>query len=201
MKNMCKDYTVKQIEEAIQHWQEVLDKKLLEESANEKDDDDSLSKPMQKMINRLVSAEWLAGNIYALFVTALKKEDLPKVKELLLDTSNDELYDHLRSIVLKAEEYGFDVPSSYKEFTKHADKADVKIFENTKKKQDLLYYVDKVIELEERAIIDYENALELDDVTSYPELQIVFKSNYYDEKEHLESFKFIKYSLEVLVED
>lgn len=46
MKNMCKDYTVKQIEEAIQHWQEVLDKKLLEESANEKDDEDSLSKPM-----------------------------------------------------------------------------------------------------------------------------------------------------------
>ena len=201
MKTDYRKYSVKQIEEAIQHWQDVLDKKLLEESSDEKDEESNLSKPMQKTINRLVSAEWLAGNIYALFVNAMKKEDLPKVKDLLIDTANDELYDHMRSIVIKAIDYGFDVPTSYKEFKKHADKADVKIFENTKKKQELMHYVDKVIELEERAIIDYENALELDDVTSYPELQIVFKSNYYDEKEHLESFKFIKYSLEAIVED
>lgn len=112
------------------------------------------------------------------------------------ETSNDELYDHLKNLVKAACDYGFDVPTSYKEFTKHADKEDVKIFENCKKGKDLEHYLELAIGLEERSIADYEKAMDIDGICGFPELQVVFKSNYYDEKEHLETFKFIKYTLD-----
>ena len=174
------------------------DESLLE---SKKDDDseemeEKLPKELQKTLDKLISAEWLAGNIYSLFLTAVKKEDKDKVFSAFFETSVDEINDHLKSLVKAACDYGFDVPTSYKEFTKHADKEDVKIFENCKKGKEAEHYLKLAIELEERSIADYEKAMDIDNICRFPELQIVFKSNYYDEKEHLETFQFIKYTLD-----
>ena len=199
---MSKTYTKKQIQEAINFWKSKLDdedfkiKNLDESKKDDEEVEEVLPKELQNIRNRTISAEWFAGNIYALFLTAIKKEDRDKVLNALFETSADEINDHLKCLVKNACDYGFDVPTSYKEFAKHADKEDVKIFENCKKGKDLEHYIDLAIELEKRSIADYEKAMDIDNLYKFPELQVAFKSIYYDEKEHLETFQFIKYTLE-----
>lgn len=148
------------------------DESLLE---SKKDDDseeveEKLPKELQKTLDKLISAEWLAGNIYSLFLTAVKKEDKDKVFSAFFETSVDEINDHLKNLVKAACDYGFDVPTSYKEFTKHADKEDVKVFENCKKGKDAEHYVDLAIGLEKRSIADYEKAMDIDNLYKFPEL-------------------------------
>ena len=73
----------------------------------------------------------------------------------MLDISSDELNDHLKSIIDFALANGFSVPASYNEMKKFADKEDVKLFENCKKNENALFYIDKGIDAENRAIKTY----------------------------------------------
>ena len=80
---------------------------------------------------------------------------------------------------------------------KYADKEDVKLFESFKKGKDSAHYLELAIEAEERAIKSYEEVMEgIDDLVLLPELQAILKNNYYDEVEHLDSFKFLKYTID-----
>ena len=79
---MSKTYTKKQIQEAINFWKSKLDDedfKIENLDESKKDDEEEveevLPKELQNILNRTISAEWFAGNIYALFLTAIKKED------------------------------------------------------------------------------------------------------------------------------
>lgn len=60
----------------------------------------------------------------------------------MLDVSNDELNDHMVSLIRYAFSHGYDIPTTYTELKKHADRADVKLFESCKKDEDALWYVD-----------------------------------------------------------
>ena len=52
-------------------------------------------------------------------------------------------------------ENGFDIPANYNEMKRYADKTDVKEFESCKKDKDAIFYLDKSIASEERAIATY----------------------------------------------
>ena len=81
--------------------------------------------------------------------------DRSKIAEEMLDIAKDELDDHLRSIIEFALQNGFAVPIIYNEMKKFADKDDIKLFENCKKNEDALFYIEKGIEAEKRAIEAY----------------------------------------------
>lgn len=108
----------------------------------------------------------------------------------MLETANDELNDHYASLVAFAEQNGYDVPSTYDEMKKHADKDDVKLFESCKKGQDSLFYLGEGVKSEERAIEIYEKYVNDDHLSIEPNLEVVIKNNYYDEQQHLEDFNF-----------
>lgn len=112
-------------------------------------------KDVQNAILKLASDEWFAGNIYKQFVLLVKAEDRNKIADQMIDIAQDELDDHLKSIVEFALANSFEVPSTYNEMKKHADKDDIKLFESCKKGQDALFYVEKGIEAEKRAIATY----------------------------------------------
>lgn len=78
----------------------------------------------------------------------------------MLETANDELNDHYASLVSFAKQNGYDVPSTYSEMKKYADKGDVKLFESCKKGQDSLYYLKEGVNSEERAIETYEKYID-----------------------------------------
>ena len=105
---MSKTYTKKQIQEAINFWKSKLDDEdfkieNLDESKNDDEEvEEVLPKELQNILNRTISAEWFAGNIYALFLTAIKKEDRDKVLNALFETSADEINDHLKCLVKNA---------------------------------------------------------------------------------------------------
>lgn len=150
---------------------------------------------IEKMIKKLISEEYFAGQLYFLFTLALRrnsKEDID-FKNVLLETSTDEIDDHMKNLIIAARTYGFDVPVSCPEFKIFAGKADVKAFEHIEKDCDLIYYVDQALESEKRAIASYAEALELEGIENYPNLRVVILNNYYDEVEHLETFSFSKY--------
>ena len=86
----------------------------------------------------------------------------------MLETSDDELDDHYASLVAFAKQNGYDVPSTYSEMKKYADKGDVKLFESCKKNQDALFYLNEGIKSEERAIETYEKYIDNDDMKCEP---------------------------------
>lgn len=162
-------------------------------------EDPNYSEKVQKALNKLISEEWLAGNTYMLFASALDRTDrnFTAVKDAFVDTAVDEHQDHMKSMLDFALAYGYDIPSTFAEFKKYADKEDVKLFESFKKGKDSAHYLELAIEAEERAIKSYEEVMEgIDDLVLLPELQAILKNNYYDEVEHLDSFKFLKYTID-----
>lgn len=73
----------------------------------------------------------------------------------------------------------------------------MKLFETFKKGKDSDYYLKLALESEQRAIVSYEEVVEgLDELAFLTELQAILKNNYYDEVEHLESFNFLKYTID-----
>ncbi len=162
-------------------------------------EDPDNSQKVQRALNKLISEEWLAGNTYMLFANALDRADrnCQAVKEAFIDTAVDELSDHMKSLLEFAIACGYDVPATYAEFKKHADREDVNLFESFKKGKDSAYYLDLAIEAEKRAVKSYEEVIEgLDELAFLPELQGTLKNSYYDEVEHLESFNFLKYTID-----
>lgn len=118
-------------------------------------DKKTLDKEVQAAINKLISDEWFAGQTYRQFILLVKDDDRSKIAGEMIEVANDEIDDHLRSLIEFALSYGFSVPSTYNEMKKLADKEDVKLFEDCKKDQDAKFYINKAIEAEKRAIDTY----------------------------------------------
>lgn len=162
-------------------------------------EDPNYSEKVQKALNKMISEEWLAGNTYNLFASAIDRDDrnYRAVRDAFIETAVDELQDHMRSLLDFAFAYGYDIPSTFSEFKKYADKEDIKLFETFKKGKDSSHYLDLAIKAEQRAIEAYEKVLdETDELAVLTELQGILKNNYYDEQEHLESFNFLKYTID-----
>ena len=154
-------------------------------------------KDVQKAVLKLASDEWFAGNIYKQFILLVKNEDRSKIADQMIDIAQDELDDHLKGIVEFALANGFEVPSTYNEMKKYADKADVKLFEGCKKSQDALFYVEKSIESEKRAIETYQKFVDdYDFAHDFQDFKMVVQNNYYDEISHLETLSFMKSQFE-----
>ena len=158
-----------------------------------------LDKDVQAAIDKLVSDEWFAGQMYKQFVLLVKEEDRSKIAGEMLEIAADELDDHLRSLVEFALSYKFSVPSTYNEMKKLADKEDVKLFENCKKNEDAMFYLGKGIEAEKRAIETYQKYV--DDYQFahfFQDFKLIVQNNYYDEIDHLHKLEFMKDSLEAV---
>ena len=152
--------------------------------------EENKDKKVQDALNELISDEWFAGNVYKQFVVLVDKRFKSQIEDLMIETSDDELNDHYASLVAFAKQNGYDVPSTYSEMKKYADKADVKLFESCKKDQDALFYLNEGVKSEERAIETYEKYVDNEDLKCEPSLEVIIKNNYYDEQQHLEDFNF-----------
>lgn len=155
-----------------------------------KDEEEKKDKKVQDALSKLISDEWFAGNVYKQFVVLASNEARAQIEQLLLETTDDELNDHYASLVAFAKQNGYDVPSTYSEMKKYADKTDVKLFESCKKDQDALFYLNEGVKSEERAIETYEKYVDSEDLKCEPNLEVIIKNNYYDEQQHLEDFNF-----------
>ena len=166
---------------------------------NNMDKKQLLDKDVQEAINKLAADEWFAGQIYKQFILLVKHEDRSKIAGEMLEVADDELDDHLRSIIEFALSYGFSVPSNYNEMKKLADKEDVKLFENCKKNENALFYIEKGIEAEERAIQTYQKYFDdYEFAHFFQDFKLIVQNNYYDEIDHLKKFQFMKNSLEAM---
>ena len=160
-------------------------------------DKKTLDKEVQAAINKLISDEWFAGQTYRQFILLVKDDDRSKIAGEMIEVANDEIDDHLRSLIEFALSYGFSVPSTYNEMKKLADKEDVKLFEDCKKDQDAKFYINKAIEAEKRAIDTYQKyADDYEFAHDFQDFKLIVQNNYYDEIDHLEKFEFMDESLE-----
>ena len=155
-------------------------------------------KNIQKMLNKLISDEWFAGHIYKQFILLVKADGRNAISEPMHDVATDEIDDHFKNLVEFALLNGYSVPVTYSEMKKFADKDDVKLFENCKKDEDAIWYVQKGIESEKRAIDAYDEYVDENWLNDFPELQIIIRNNFYDEIEHLNTFKFMLESFEAM---
>lgn len=72
---------------------------------------------------------------------------------------------------------------------RYADKQDVRDFESAKKSQDAMYYIDKAVASEQRAIESYEKYLDdYDFASKFQDFKLILMNAYYDEQQHLKDF-------------
>lgn len=161
----------------------------------------TIDKSIQNAIDRLVSEEWFAGQMYKQFILLVDNEERSQILNQMLDISNDEIDDHLHSLVDFALSNGFSVPTTYNEMKNHASREDVKLFESCEKGKPALFYVQKAVESENRAIELYQMYIDdYDFAHDYQDLKTIVLSNYYDEIDHLKSLQFIQSSIEAMHE-
>lgn len=187
------DYVKPYIEQAFEKRGEMKMK-----NENENITIDQNDKNIKKMLNKLISDEWFAGNIYKQFAILVKPEQRDAIFQPMIDVANDELNDHYKNLVEFALQNGYSIPTTYNEMKKFADKDDIKLFENCKKGEDAIQYVEQGIKAEDRAIKIYEEYVDQDWLNKDPELQMIVRNNYYDEVDHLNKFKFMLDSFEAM---
>lgn len=159
---------------------------------------EELNKHIQTALNKLISDEWFAGQIYKNFAIIVNKDDRASIYEEMIDTASDEINDHYKQLITFALNNGYSIPATYNEMKKFADAEDIKLFEKVQKNKDALYYLNISIDAEKRAIETYEKFLQDKEVVANNDLHMIIKNNYYDEIEHLNTFKFSLDSLNAM---
>jgi ferritin-like protein len=153
------------------------------------EDDEKIIKNTQKILNKLISEEIVAANLYNGSITSVKPEQVCFIREKFQEIANDELNDHWVQLTKFANENGFDVPFKMKDIEKYASKKLLSKVENLKNKEDAIYYIEKAIEGEEEAIKSFEEAL--NDEWLFNELQPILLRCYYEEIQHLEELNLL----------
>lgn len=66
---------------------------------------------IQKILNQLISEEWIAGQMYKFYVYAMEdQEDIDFCQDTFNEISEDELNDHMESMISWARTYGYSIP-------------------------------------------------------------------------------------------
>lgn len=149
---------------------------------------DKTIKNTQKILNKLISEEVIAANIYMGAVNNVKPEYLKFIADKFSEIAKDEMEDHWKSLVNFAKMYGFEVPFKFKDIEKYASSKMVAKLNHLKNKEDGLYYVQKAIESEHDAIQSFEEAMQSDYMY---DLQPILLKCYYDELQHLEDLELL----------
>lgn len=158
-----------------------------------------ISTKLQKTLKKLISEEWIAYQLYLYSRLAVKRDELTAIDELFKEIGNDELNDHMKNLIEWCIKYEINVPCNVKEFEKYADPRVVKQLNTLKKHKGARYYIDEGIKSEQYALESYRNALELDEVSQYPELQSELWHIFYDEAEHQQMLYTAQYAVDACV--
>ena len=161
--------------------------RMIIEAKTQKNDNPDYDPKIQKLVNKLISEETIAHDFYIGCIMAVDKDEVCCIENIFVETANDELNDHCKSLVKWAKDNGYDVPFKYKDYEKEASPSVVKQYRDLKTKQSAKFYIEEAIKSEHDAIASYEEALKHKHLPY--ELYSIILNNYYDEEEHLEKFQ------------
>lgn len=161
--------------------------RMIIEAKTQKHDNPDYDPKIQKLVNKLISEETIAHDFYIGCIMAVDKDEVCCIENIFVETANDELNDHCKSLVKWAKDNGYDVPFKYKDYEKEASPSVVKQYRDLKTKQSAKFYIEEAIKSEHDAIASYEEALKHKNLPY--ELYSIILNNYYDEEEHLEKFQ------------
>ena len=161
--------------------------RMIIEAKTQKNDNPDYDPKIQKLVNKLISEETIAHDFYIGCIMAVDKDEVCCIENIFVETANDELNDHCKSLVKWAKDNGYDVPFKYKDYEKEASPSVVKQYRDLKTKQSAKFYIEEAIKSEHDAIASYEEALKNKNLPY--ELYSIILNNYYDEEEHLEKFQ------------
>ena len=165
-----------------------------------KDNNEYYNAKIQKILNKLISEEWLAGNMYSFYMQTVDSEERSLVFDMFGTLSDDEIDDHYKSLVDWALLYGYDVPCTIRDIERYASKNAVRLFNSFTKNKDAMYYVKKSIEAEKDAIMSYQEALQSEELVQFGDLKAIILRNYTDELEHLENLGIYEYSDSITIQ-
>ena len=161
--------------------------RMIIEAKTQKHDNPDYDPKIQKLVNKLISEETIAHDFYIGCIMAVDKDEVHCIENIFVETADDELNDHCKSLVKWAKANGYDVPFKYKDYEKEASPSVVKQYRDLKTKQSAKFYIEEAIKSEHDAIASYEEALKNKNLPY--ELYSIILNNYYDEEEHLEKFQ------------
>ena len=133
--------------------------RMIIEAKTQKNDNPDYDPKIQKLVNKLISEETIAHDFYIGCIMAVDKDEVCCIENIFVETANDELNDHCKSLVKWAKDNGYDVPFKYKDYEKEASPSVVKQYRDLKTKQSAKFYIEEAIKSEHDAIASYEEAL------------------------------------------
>lgn len=154
---------------------------------------DEDGKKIQKTLNKLISEEIVAKDIYIGAIMAASGEEGRKFQGLFAHIAKDELEDHAKNLICWAKANGFSVPFKYADYQKFSNGDLCRILAKIKPDQNALQYVDMAIKSEHLAIQSYEDELR-NSAVPY-ELRTILYKNLTDEKEHLDQLMTLQTTL------
>lgn len=96
------------------------------------EDEEKLIKNTQKILNKLISEEIVAANLYHGAIVSIKPEQRNLIEKKFREIAADEIDDHWTNMCKFATENEFEVPFKMKDIEKHASKKMVSKVENLK---------------------------------------------------------------------
>ena len=154
--------------------------------------DSIVDKKLQDAVKRLISEEYFAYQLYLFSKMAVKKEDRGVLFQLFTEIAQDELDDHMKTLIDWCIEYNVDIPCSEAEFKKCAAVKISRQVSQLKKNKDAAYYLEEARKSEELAIASYKEVLDKDGVCQFTDLQSILWKIYYEETEHLQKIDTAK---------
>lgn len=148
-----------------------------------------IDKTLQTALKRAIADEYAAGQLYMLWTLATPAGQKNIVAELFKYIADDEIKDHMMSLIEWCGEMKCDIPCTESELKRFSSAYSRKLADQMKKGKDALYYLKQAEKSEQEAILQYRKILEIDQVSEFTDLQSILWNIYYDEEEHLRKIK------------
>lgn len=138
-----------------------------------------VSPRIQKAVQRLAADEYYSAQYYMLAPFAVKDGQYGTVNELFGQQEGASKTRFARLVEWLAK-YGVEVPCSEAEMKKHATPEVSKKAQTPKKGQPAGVYIDQAKDVEEASMKSYKDALDIDGLEYFTDLQSLLWQNYYD---------------------
>lgn len=139
-----------------------------------------VSPRLQKAVRKLAGDEYYSAQYYMLAPFAVELDQQGTLRELFGQLEQSARTSRLGRLIEWMTKYGVDVPYSEAEMRKCATPDVVKKTQGARKGQQAGFYLDKAKDVEEAAMKAYKDALEIDGVEYFTDLQSLLWQNYYD---------------------
>lgn len=149
------------------------------------DKTEQIDSKLQTTLKKLISNEYIAGQLYILWTLSVPGEQRQFVSDVFENIASMKMTDHMKALIGWCINNGYDIPCTDPEIRRCAADYAKKAISQTKRNKTAEECITLAIKLEQQDLIEYQEALKIKAVPEYTDLQSILWSIYYDCEENI----------------